>query len=481
MHRLSSDQGWDGLGRLMRPLLRARRQVVLGWSLFIIAVIAAIDWQVHLNLPLGFLYLIPIMLASLWLDRWQIFLMTAACTTLREIFGPFLSDPHAFSQLTLVFITFTFGGLLSHELAAARRQLAEQVELRREAETQLLRLIESSPAAIVTLDKDGRVELANRAAHEILELEPPALEGRAIGDFLPLLKDLLGSEEAERPFRSVMNCRGKRATGETFMAGVWFSSYPTRLGRRMAMILTDMSEDLRDWQEASLQNLLRNSRLLVGSVSHEIRNFCAAIQVVHKNLGRIPEVARTEDYAALATLAEGLSRVATVELQSAGDTEIDRLLLTDILDELRVIVESSCAEEGITIVWLLPDRPVVVAGDHHSLLQVFLNLVRNSQRAMAGSQRKEIEISVKVAGEVVMIRFRDTGPGVANPESLFRPFQPGADNTGLGLFVSRTMVRACDGELYHEAGGEGCTMAVRLTALPESEAAPADPMTEAHV
>lgn len=453
---------------------------MLGWSAALVAIIAFVDWRISLNLSLGFLYLIPIMLASLWLDRWQIVLLTTLCTLMREMFGPFLGDPHAGSRLGMVFLAFMFGGLLAHELADARRQLAEQVELRREAETQLLRLIESSPAAIVTLDKDGHIELANRAAHEILDVPSPGLAGRPIGEFLPLIGDLLGSEEAGRPFRSVMNCRGKRATGETFMAGVWFASYPTRLGRRMALILTDMSEDLRDWQEASLQNLLRNSRLLVGSVSHEIRNFCAAIQVVHKNLSRIPEVAGTEDYAALSTLAEGLSRVATVELQASGDKETGSLNLSDVLDELRVIVEPSLREEGIAVLWKLPAEPVSVAGDHHSLLQVFLNLVRNSERAMASGEGRELAIEVEAGPETVTVRFHDTGPGVSNPSELFKPFQPGADHTGLGLFVSRAMVRACEGELYHEAGGSGCTMAVRLTRLPETEAAHADPMTEAH-
>jgi hypothetical protein len=35
------------------------------------------------------------------------------------------------------------------------------------------------------------------------------------------------------------------------------------------------------------------------------------------------------------------------------------------------------------------------------------------------------------------VRFRDNGPGVAHPEELFRPFQPGAHSVGLGLYVSR--------------------------------------------
>ena len=42
----------------------------------------------------------------------------------------------------------------------------------------------------------------------------------------------------------------------------------------------------------------------------------------------------------------------------------------------------------------------------------------------------------------VVVRFIDTGPGIGHPELLFLPFQPGAQASGLGLYLSRTFVRA---------------------------------------
>jgi CheY-like chemotaxis protein len=46
----------------------------------------------------------------------------------------------------------------------------------------------------------------------------------------------------------------------------------------------------------------------------------------------------------------------------------------------------------------------------------------------------------------VVIRFEDTGAGVASPELLFKPFQRGADATGVGLYVSRAILRNCGGD-----------------------------------
>jgi two-component system, LuxR family, sensor kinase FixL len=61
-----------------------------------------------------------------------------------------------------------------------------------------------------------------------------------------------------------------------------------------------------------------------------------------------------------------------------------------------------------------------------------------------------------------VLRFEDTGVGVSEPENLFKPFQQGADATGLGLYVSRAILRSCGGELNFEPRNEGCCFAVSL-------------------
>jgi C4-dicarboxylate-specific signal transduction histidine kinase len=102
------------------------------------------------------------------------------------------------------------------------------------------------------------------------------------------------------------------------------------------------------------------------------------------------------------------------------------------------------------------------------LLQVFLNLARNSQRAMQTCERKELTIAASAEEASVVIRFADTGVGVRSPQQLFRPFQQGADGTGLGLYVSRAIVRSCRGELRYEARPAGCCFAVVLAPLAEA-------------
>jgi len=58
-----------------------------------------------------------------------------------------------------------------------------------------------------------------------------------------------------------------------------------------------------------------------------------------------------------------------------------------------------------------------------------------------------------------VIRFEDTGGGVAAPENLFRPFQRGAQSTGIGLYVSRAIMRSFGGEVTFEPRPEGSCFA----------------------
>ena len=67
----------------------------------------------------------------------------------------------------------------------------------------------------------------------------------------------------------------------------------------------------------------------------------------------------------------------------------------------------------------------------------------------------------------VIVRFSDSGPGVLCPEAVFQPFQPGAQGTGLGLYISRALIRSYGGELRLEAENSGACFAVELHVLAE--------------
>ncbi|HWO14304.1 MAG TPA: ATP-binding protein [Polyangiaceae bacterium] len=111
--------------------------------------------------------------------------------------------------------------------------------------------------------------------------------------------------------------------------------------------------------------------------------------------------------------------------------------------------------------------------DGHALLQVFMNLLCNAQRALAEqvSGPREIYVLAEPRGERIVIEIRDTGAGIAESD-LPRLFQQGfstrRDGHGLGLHMSRLSVQSLGGSISGTSPGlgRGATFTVTLPVGP---------------
>lgn len=445
-------------------LFRGNKQSALIRAVILIALIALIDWRVIAEVPLGFLYLVPMLMVGGVADRTLIVAVAGLCTYLAERFSDLAWNPRTgTSRDVLYFAAFVGAGLFIREVNRSRRtaeenmhQIERERDARQEAEEQLRVLIESSPVAVITADSDGNVLMANDAAHHMLGVPLGELSGRVIHRYLPALTNILVHDATPRLLRAVMQARGQREDGEVFLADICFSTYRTNLGSRLAAMVLDTSEDLRAHEVSGLHQLLEGSRIAVSALSHEIRNVCGAITVVHQNLKSASLLAGNKDFEALSSLIVALERIASVNLrQSASQAaEVD---LTVLLDELKIVVAPSLQEEEIAVQWTVePGLPLVWA-DRTSLMQVFLNLIANSSRALSKKSHRTLSIAAYGKDGRVCVEVSDSGGGVAHPEFLFRPFQAGAEATGLGLYLSRAFMRSFEGELrYMPLAGGAC-------------------------
>jgi PAS domain S-box-containing protein len=443
----------------------------------LILVIALVDWRLVDDIPLGFLYLVPMLMLGRVLKPWQTVIAAAILTILTEEFDPFKWNIRTgMPRDVLYFAAFLTIGIFVYETNRNRqvtvehlREIERQSDARQEAEEQLKVLIESSPAAIVTTDSDGSVLMANDAAHRMLGLQPGTLPGLLLQRFFPTLANVSRREPSHRLFRTVMQSRGVREDGETFMADICFSTYGTKSGDRLAALILDSSEELRTREESSLHQVLAGSRIAVGAVSHEIRNVCGAISVVHQNLFRSQLLAKNKDFEALGNLVLALERIAAVDLQQypESSTEVDML---SVLDDLKIVIAPSLLEESILCTWDVESKLPLVWADRTNLLQIFLNLTTNSVRALSQSGAERfLTISANSTANGVSVEFLDNGGGVAHPEDLFHPFQPAAQATGLGLYLSRAFARSFGGDVrYKPLTGRACFV-VELRAAATTE------------
>jgi len=200
----------------------------------VVLAIALVDWWTKPYVSLGFLYLFPIMLSAAFLPRWAVILLGIGCAVLSDLFSSLDPSGEAF-RLSFEALALAGCGLFVSELVRNRR-------LTMEAQERLRILVETSPAAIVTINDHGFIELANGAATELFGPREGSLVGHPVAAFLPELHHALRREEGPQ-FRTSMQCRGHRDNGESFMADVWFSTYKEGSAPKLAAIIGEVSEE----------------------------------------------------------------------------------------------------------------------------------------------------------------------------------------------------------------------------------------------
>ncbi len=440
----------------------------------LVMVIAVMDWSVGNTISLGVLYILPMMLGALVLRSGETAALALFCAFLRACFD--VPSTRVEVVLRFIFATLAYfsSGLFVTALVRNRELALENLAkvqreqaLRREAEEQVRVLVESSPAAILTADHRGVILAANNAAEDLFSLPVGGLPGRVITKYLPLLEGALHLGAANgngtpHGFRTAAQCYGRREDGDMFLADTWFSTYRGPEGIRLAAIVVDSSDEMRDREEQGLRQLHRYNRIAAAAVSHEVRNLCSAISLLCAALGEKHNLTHDEDLKGLASLVDGLQHIAQLDLHSRSHDTLEEIPLRAVLDNLRIVIEPGWRDAGATLEWCLPTNLPRVLADPRGVLQAFLNLAQNSLRAVQEVAVRELTISASVEDQKVAVRFEDSGPGVSAPEYLFEPFQQGVEGTGLGLHISRALLRGYGGDLRFEPRQRGSCFVVEL-------------------
>ncbi len=241
---------WTGM-RITESVLSYRRSRILLIALALIAAIAVIDWRIATEMSLGFLYFFPIFLVASCFGQWQIAVVSAICAMLREAFGA-ADQTFLLPRLFLTFGSFTAAGWLVRGILGNFQKVKEQLveiqardRLLRDSEEQLRVLIETSSAAILTLDQTGNVIQANDSASRLLGMEKDALLGQNIAGFLPALAQV-PSDQSAPVFRTTMECNAVRPNGESFTANVCFSTYVFSGAPRLTAIISESEPSVID-------------------------------------------------------------------------------------------------------------------------------------------------------------------------------------------------------------------------------------------
>jgi two-component system sensor histidine kinase/response regulator len=414
---------------------------------------------------------------------------------------PVREDP--FLLLGGIVLLVTVAGrqvMIVYENLTLTRDLEHKVAERTGELETLGSILTSSREAIVGWTTEGTLFAWNAAAEELFGYRAGNVVGRSV-DFLPpsvaqAIRDLLQSAVRGEPLETYewdwlrpdgstvpVSLTVSPVFGGGAVSGISISSHDITEQRRAAEVLEQAREE-------ALQSARVKSEFLA-TMSHEIRTPMNGV------IGLVSLLADTELDAQQREYAEGVQHAGQALIDVINDIldfsklEAGKLVLDAADFDLRVLAEEvgdllapAAYAKGLELlVDVDPAAVRLVRGDHVRIRQVLLNLASNAVKFTA-----EGEVSIRVTTSSVEdglvglhVEVVDTGIGIAEADQprVFESFSQ-ADasttrrygGTGLGLTISRRIVKAMNGEIgVRSVPGVGSTFWFDLR-LPVAEPSP---------
>ncbi len=235
---------------------------------------------------------------------------------------------------------------------------------------------------------------------------------------------------------------------------------------------------------------------LATGVAHEINNPLAVIKQSVELMRRVlPRLHQGDppDWSkfnkSLENIEVGTERIRRITHQllgyvgknNAATVQVD---MQDLIEDIVSLVQSGVSEKDIAITTRIGPGARTISSEPYKLRQVMVNLTINALQATGAGGA--IDIQTAVDAEEFVLRLADTGEGILkeNLEKIFDPFfttkGPG-EGTGLGLFITRSIVKALGGTITATSRpGAGSIFSVRLPIAAETVHADVREPVEAH-
>ncbi len=298
----------------------------------------------------------------------------------------------------------------------------------------LEKVLDASPAGVVTLDYEGRVSQINPAARRLLGAAR-AIVGRRLRDTGdPVAQSLDALEQGETRVVTIPGGRRMKIAHAAF----YDHGHP-----RSFFVLEELTEELRTTEKEAYEKLIR-------MITHEVNNSVGAVRSLLESLrhyaGGIEPPDRSDFEQALDV---AVARMNNLNVFMRGFAEVVRLPPPDprpcemkpLIDEILILLRPELEERRIVAAWDAADEIGAIALDKNQMEQVLVNVFKNAMESIGSDGR--IGISLVRDGPRPRLSIRDTGRGIAEQarEKLFTPFfSTKRDGRGLGLTVVREIL-----------------------------------------
>jgi len=222
---------------------------------------------------------------------------------------------------------------------------------------------------------------------------------------------------------------------------------------------------------------LEQAGRLLAEVVHEINNPLAVIQGYTQLL--LERARDPEDRRDLACVLDEARRLGTLvedmlSFARRGGPEVETVDLRRVVSSTLNLTTHAMRQARVSLVASLPDRDLLVRGQHGAYVQVLLNLLTNARQSLESGRREGRGIALRLEpapSSMVRLLVSNNGPPIPADlgERVFEPFfttRPAGEGSGLGLALCRQILARYGGSIVLEPtiDEEGPTFRIEIPA-----------------
>ncbi len=339
--------------------------------------------------------------------------------------------------------------------------------------------VKSASDQIIITDPNGIILYANPAVEAISGFEPMKVLGKKAGSSTlwggRMDKDFYDTfwhtiKEEKKPYKGTFE--NKKRNGVIYYAQTTVSPVLDESGE--VQFFVGIERDITREKEVD-----RMKDEFVSLVSHQMRTPLSSVgwyleMLMDGSLGNLSEEQRdciinmfesNQRMVGLINTLLDVSRIEGREIAMELKSVDIKNLVEDLLEETKI----KTGKSGQHIELDVPENLPKVDLDPQLIRNVYLNLIMNALKYSPDNSPVEIEIYQE--GDFIISKIRDYGYGIPKKEQgkVFSKFFRGSNikkvdpiGTGLGLYLSKAIIRESGGDIWFESHGDGTTFGITL-------------------